>query len=68
MNSLRKLRLDVERRLKEHDAARLVIEGELLAIQHACQHKHVREWNSTDYKCETDHYWVCEDCGLRKRN
>lgn len=53
-------------RLLKHDAARKIIEGELLALRHECQHPnmevtHSNTWGrfeSTDYNCP--------DCGLRR--
>jgi len=57
---------DICKRLKEHDAARKLIEGELLALRHICQHEHTRTWNHHDYGGGSDHHWHCDDCGLHK--
>jgi len=61
--SIKKRHDDIARRLKEHDAARKLIEAEMMALQHVCDHKNVKEWNHHDYGGGCDHHWVCQDCG-----
>lgn len=64
--AIAKQRAKIEQRLKEHDAARKIIEAELLSLQHACPHKNVRQWTHHDYGGGSDRHWNCDDCGLHK--
>lgn len=52
-------------RLRKRDAARKIIEGELLALQHECEHPYNKCRSGKDYSgfYSTDCY--CPDCGLR---
>ena len=59
-------RTEIEQRLKENQAERMIIEAELLGLQHVCQHKNVRKWKHHDYAGDTDLHWHCDDCGLHK--
>ncbi len=59
----------LEKKLKDHDAKRKIIEGELLALQHACPHKNVSEWNDGGGyggPSFASDYWKCRDCGKMK--
>jgi len=53
---------DAKRRLREHDARRKVIEAELLAIQHACEHPNAKTWSAMDYGGFSTQYFECPDC------
>ena len=53
-------------KLAVHDAKRLVLEAQLLALQHQCPHKNIREWPHYDYVGGSDHHWICDDCGAHK--
>lgn len=56
----------IRQRLKEHDGKRKIIEAELLALQHACPHTDVDEWDHHDYGGGHDHHWLCKNCGLQR--
>ncbi len=51
MTTISDKREDIEKRLREHDAARKLIEAEMLALQHVCPHTNCQSW---------------KDCGLRR--
>lgn len=56
---------DVKRRLKEHDAARKLIEGELLYLQHVCEHPNMKRWHDSGWGRMSSDEFQCPDCGLR---
>jgi hypothetical protein len=56
-------RQDIKQRLKLHDAARKLIEAELLGLQHICEHPNAKKWNDGDIRGSTN-YFQCPDCGL----
>jgi hypothetical protein len=56
---------DIAKRLRKHDAARKVLEGELLALQHECEHPNMESWVHYDYGGGSDHNTSCPDCGRR---
>jgi hypothetical protein len=68
MSEIKQKRDDIEKRLREHDAARKLIKAELLALRHVCQHADSESWTHHDYGGGSDNYWVCKDCGLQKCN
>lgn len=57
---------DIIRRLREHDAARKLIEAELLALQHVCPHEKAHQWHDSGWGRMPSDYWQCRDCGLQK--
>lgn len=59
-------RKDIQRRLKEHDAARKPIEAELLALQHVCDHANAKTWHDDGWGRMPSTEWECPDCGLRR--
>lgn len=65
-SSIRERREAIQQRLKEHDAARLLIEAELLALRHVCPHADVETYKNYDYGGGCDLHWHCKDCGLKK--
>lgn len=55
--------LDIKDRLKKHDAARKVIEGELLALQHECDHPNIKVWHDSGWGRMPSTGRYCPDCG-----
>jgi transposase-like protein len=56
---IKRKRRKIEQRLKEHDAARKLIEAEMDALQHVCPHKNSK--TGRDYDGGSS--WYCSDCG-----
>jgi hypothetical protein len=54
-------------RIRENEAQAKILEGELAALQHLCDHPHGKESSRTDYLGDTDYYFTCPDCGYHKR-
>ena len=48
-----------------HDAARRIIECELLALQHECQHSNLKTWSDSGWGRMSSTERSCPDCGLR---
>lgn len=67
MDDISTRRKEIEQKLKEHDAKRMIIAAELSALRYVCPHTNAREWDHRDYTGDVDHHWVCDDCGLRRR-
>lgn len=58
-----KKRRDIQRRLREHDGARKLIEAELLALQHVCEHPNLRSWHDSGWGRMPSDHTQCDDCG-----
>lgn len=56
-------RAEIANRLKAHDAARKLIEAEVLALQHVCEHPKAR-WVPDTFGDGSS--WHCPDCGLNR--
>lgn len=65
---IREKQSDIKQRLAAHDAARKLIEAELLALRHVCQHENVDQWSDSGWGRMPSDYWLCKDCGLSKSN
>lgn len=69
MPTIAQRRKDIENRLRKHDAARIVIEAELSALQSECQHKKGKQWSDGGGYGGSDWsttYFTCPECGLYK--
>jgi len=66
MNEIHEKYKSIAGRLKSHDAARKLIEAELLALQHICPHTNYEEWTDSGWGRMSSNEWYCKDCGLRK--
>ena len=55
---------EVRARLKEHDAARKLIEGELKFIQHICEHPNMEKWHDSGWGRMPSDEFRCPDCGV----
>lgn len=56
---------DITARLRKHDSARKIIEGELLALQHECEHPRKESWHDSGWGRMPSTEHSCPDCGLR---
>jgi hypothetical protein len=56
---------DVSKRLRMHDAARKLLEAEVLSLQHICEHPNMKRWSKCNYSGDTTSYEQCPDCGFR---
>jgi hypothetical protein len=68
-DEIKKSRIEIEGRLREHDANRKTIEADLLRIQHICLHPNATSYNdggSYGGPSFASTYWNCPDCGLKK--
>lgn len=61
--SIKERFLDVSARLKKHDAQRKVLEGELKAIRHECEHPNAKRGTRSIMGRETVEWFCCPDCG-----
>lgn len=64
--SINRRYLDISSRLKKHDAARKIIEGELLALQHECSYPKMKVWHDSGWGRMPSTEKHCPDCGLWK--
>lgn len=67
--TIRQRRKTIEDKLRKHDAARKIIEAELLALQHECEQRRGKTWSDGGGYGGPDWlttYFDCPDCGLHK--
>ena len=57
---------DISDRLRKHDAARKIMEGEMLALQHECDHQNMKTWHDSGWGRMPSTEQHCPDCGLHK--
>ncbi len=66
---IRAKRKDIDKRLREYDAGRKLIEAERLALQHGCDHPRMTSYNDGGGYGGPDFastYYDCPDCGYHK--
>lgn len=64
-NSIAKRHKAISDRLRSHDAKRKIIEGELLALRHECQHPNLKTWRDSGWGRMPSTESKCPDCGYR---
>lgn len=65
-SEIREKREHIDRRLREHDAARKIIEAELLALRHICQHPNGVTTHDSGWGRMPSNDFRCPDCGLTR--
>jgi hypothetical protein len=66
MSDIRKRRIEIQTRIKQHKAKGLILEAELEGLQLECDHPNLRKWTHHDYGGGSDRHECCDDCGYHK--
>lgn len=65
-DSIIQRRIDIQKRIKKHQAQGLVLDAEMEGLQLECEHPNIKKWTHHDYGGGSDRHEECKDCGMHK--